>query len=139
MSEALPVTSFGFSLPRERIIKIYGPPGTGKTTTLVRIIEHLIGFKDHTEFLENYGLSLPFGQYEPGEVIFMTFQTSALKEFEARTGIKVKDRQNKPGRYYSTVHGIALRLPIDSGLVEPTITQKYWAMSPEDWFRRFCR
>jgi len=65
MSEALPVTSFDFTLPRERILKIYGPPGTGKTTTLVRIIEHLIGFQDHTEFLETYGLSLPFGQYGP--------------------------------------------------------------------------
>jgi len=139
MSEALSITSFDFTLPRERIIKIYGPPGTGKTTTLVRVIEHLIGFQDHTEFLENYGLNLPFGQYGAEDVIFMTFQTSALKEFEARTGIKVKDRQNKPGRYYSTVHGIAFRLLIDSGLVDSVITQNFGSLSPEDWFRHFCR
>lgn len=139
MSEALPVTSFEFSLPRERIVKIYGAPGTGKTSTLIKLIEHLIGFQDHTEFLKGYGLDLPFAQYGAEEIVFMTFQTSTLREFEERTGIKVKDRQNKTGRYYSTVHGVAFRLLLDSGLLDGRITQKFGALSPEDWFRLFCR
>jgi len=139
MVEAIPLPSFDFKIPRERIIKIYGAPGTGKTSTLIRMIEHLIGFEDHSEFLKKYGVKLPYAEYNASDIIFMTFQTSALKEFEERTGITVKARANKEGRYYSTIHGVAFRLLIDSGLVNPSITQKFGSLSPENWFNLFCR
>lgn len=139
MSEAIPLPSFDFRIPKGRIIKVYGAPGTGKTSTLIKMIEHLIGFDDHSEFLGQYGLKLPYAQYGAEDIIFMTFQTSALREFEERTGITVKAKQNKEGRYYSTVHGVAFRLLLDSGLLDGRITQKFGSLSPEDWFALFCR
>lgn len=139
MAEALPLASFDFKIPKDKIIKFYGPPGTGKTSTLIKVIEHLIGFQDHSEFFAEYGLKLPYAQYNASDIIFMTFQTSALNEFEERTGIPVKARPNKEGRYYSTVHGVAFRLLLDSWLLNGSITQKFGSLSPEDWFALFCR
>jgi len=124
-------------------VKIYGPPGTGKTTALNRIVEHITGLNDWSDYFSEIGLpELPFGEYSYYDVVYSTFTTSQLEEFVANRLGKNLDharRAGQPLRYFRTLHGLSFTLLIDSGLVSPLIARRLGGKSPLWYFKRFAK
>ena len=88
------------------VVRIFGPPGTGKTSTLNRVVYHLIGMEDNSEFFDSYGFDLPIGGYKLNEIAYISFMNSAVDELLNRLGLTRNYRRGEWG----TLHGLALHL-----------------------------
>lgn len=99
------------------IIRIFGPPGTGKTYTLNRIVYHLIGVEDNTEFLSLYGLDLPHKAYTLPQIAYISFMNSAVDELLNRIGV-TRDYRRGP---WGTLHGLTLHLLLKDGVIPKEI------------------
>lgn len=112
---------------------IVGPPGTGKTTTAIRILEHLVGQEHHEAVLFKLGIEIPWGQYELRDIAFVSFQTSVIREFAERTGLKLSYREESETEFFTTFHGLAYRLARDNKLLKNNNKNR----SPEELFKYF--
>jgi len=107
----------GEQYPAGASVKLNGPPGTGKTTQLLERLTTLLD-----------------GDYEPRDVVFVTYRKEMAGEFLRRLHEQEyidKEEVEKPWkhdtRYFGTIHGVCNRLTTDATVVEPSHRRDFMA------------
>ena len=117
-------------------IRVFGPPGTGKTFALTRIMFHLIGEADASDYLSQYDLYLPHDAYRIGDIIYMSYTNSAVDELLGRLGIRRDYRRG----LWATMHGIIQHLLIKKRKIPTDVIHNTLSRpgGPNWWKRKFA-
>ncbi|MEM3391515.1 MAG: ATP-dependent helicase [Archaeoglobaceae archaeon] len=104
------------------IVKVFGAPGTGKTTKLIQ---------DLSNFIKKE-------KVKTSDVCVISFSNSAVEEIATRTGFV---RRSKVTPYFSTLHGICLKLGMEydenfKNRAKKTFTNPFFV---EGWLMKFFR